>query len=178
MPPLVSSQPSTTVPVSIPIFTESTISHRTSATPISSVNVYDTVSHTLGFLNHVTQPISPIRTNDSKMLFGDDEDDDLDGFTYSPFQIQIDSGDEAVSDSTDICKATTEKVDKIISYTLEFMEDYKTTYNSNTVAVNKAIQNIGLLFQTENLNFVELCKALKSDHEAFQSSITDKITKL
>ncbi|CAI9299910.1 unnamed protein product [Lactuca saligna] len=61
---------------------------------------------------------------------------------------------------------------------MEFMEDYKTTYNSNTVAANKAIQNVGVLFQTEKANFVELCKALKSDHGPFQSSLAVKITKL
>ncbi|CAI9283915.1 unnamed protein product [Lactuca saligna] len=153
------------------------------------------------------------------MLLRDDEDDDSEGFDYSPFQIRIDSEDKvsttyrelkslhekidqlllastastsaactkstvesilervtkehfandptlskAVSDSSDVSKATTEKTDKLIVDTMEFMEDYKTTYNSNTVAANKAIQNVGLLFQNENVNFVELRKALKSDH--------------
>ncbi|CAI9259666.1 unnamed protein product [Lactuca saligna] len=57
IPPPVSSQPSTTIALSISIFTESTISPHT----------------------------SPIRTDDSEMLFRDDEDDDLDGFTFSAF---------------------------------------------------------------------------------------------
>ena len=70
------------------------------------------------------------------------------------------------------------KVDKLIADTMTFMEDYKTTYNANTVTANKAIQNVGVLFQTENVNFVELRKAIQSDDETFQSSITAKITKL
>ncbi|CAI9303714.1 unnamed protein product [Lactuca saligna] len=85
MPPPVSSQRSTTIPVSIPIFTESTISHHTSATPASSVHVSDMGANTLGFSSHVTPPISPICTNDYEMRFIDNEDDDLDGFAYSPF---------------------------------------------------------------------------------------------
>lgn len=167
------------------------------------------------------------------MLFGDDKDDDLDGFAYNPFQIRIDCEDEvsatrgehkslhekidqlllasqlstseayykavvesilkrvtkehsanvstlskAVSDSTDANKATIEKVDKLIADTMGFMEDYKTTYNDNTMTANKANQNVGALFQTEKANFVELRKTLQSDHTAFQSSIVAKITKL
>ncbi|CAH1443363.1 unnamed protein product [Lactuca virosa] len=58
------------------------------------------------------------------------------------------------------------------------MEDYKDTYNANTVTTNKAIQNVGALFQTEKAKFVELHKVLQSEHEAFQSSIAANITKL
>ncbi|CAH1440730.1 unnamed protein product [Lactuca virosa] len=58
------------------------------------------------------------------------------------------------------------------------MEDYKDTYNANTATANKPIQNVGALFQTKKANFVELCKSLQSDHEAFQSSIAANITKL
>nr|KAJ0212498.1 hypothetical protein LSAT_V11C400221470 [Lactuca sativa] len=202
-PPPISSQLATTIPVSIPMFIESTISSHTSTTPIS-------------FSSHVTPPISPIRTNDPEMIFGDDEDDDLDGFAYSPFQTRIDGEDEVstmigelkslhekidqlilasnsilervmkehtanvstlskvVSDSTDVCKTTTKKVGKLIVETIEFMGDYKNTYNANTVTANKAIQNAG----TIKANFVELRKAFQSDHDAFYSSITAKITKL
>nr|KAJ0198027.1 hypothetical protein LSAT_V11C700377880 [Lactuca sativa] len=160
------------------------------------------------------------------MIFGDDEDDDLDGFAYSLFQRRIGSEDEVytmkgelkslhekidqlilaskvstseayskaivqstiervtkehtanastlskvVSESSDVCKTVTKKVNKLIADTTEFMEDYKNTYNANTVIVNKAIQNAGTMFQTEKVNIVELRKAFQSDHDAFQSSI-------
>ncbi|CAI9294330.1 unnamed protein product [Lactuca saligna] len=81
-----------------------------------------------------------------------------------------------VSYSIDACKATTEKVDKLIADKFSFMEDHKSTYNANTVLVNKSIKNVGTLFQMEKVNFVELLKALQFDHEAFQSSINVKIT--
>ncbi|CAI9287940.1 unnamed protein product [Lactuca saligna] len=155
------------------------------------------------------------------------------GFTYSPFQIWIDSDDEAyttkgelnylhekidqlilaskpssyeayskvfvesilewvtkehvantstmtkaVSDSADVYKSTTEKADKLIAYTIEFMEDYKTTYNYNIFDVNKAIQNVGAVFKAEIANFVELRQGFQSDNQAFQSSIDAKISKL
>ncbi|CAI9282766.1 unnamed protein product [Lactuca saligna] len=160
-------------------------------------------AHTSGFSTHVTPPISHIRVDDTEMLFGDDEDDDLDidqllltskastSDAYSKTIVEsilervtkehstnVSTLSKAVSDSTDVLKLTTEKVNKLIADTMQFMEDYKTTYNSNTVAANKAIQNIGILFQTKNLNFVELCKAPKSDHEAYQSSIIEQITML
>ncbi|CAH1453021.1 unnamed protein product [Lactuca virosa] len=72
----------------------------------------------------------------------------------------------------------TEKVDKLIADTIEFMEDDKNTYNVNTATTNKAIQNIGAIFQAEKANFAYLRELFQSDHEAFQSSIAAKITKL
>ncbi|CAI9278325.1 unnamed protein product [Lactuca saligna] len=171
MPPPVSSQPSTTVPVSIPIFTKSTISHHTSATPISSVNE-------LKYLHEkINQLLLESKASTSEAYSKTTVESILERVTKE-HSTNVSSLSKVVSDSTDVCKPTTEKVDKISANTMEFMEDYKTTYNSNTVAANKAIQNVGLLFQTEKSNFVELHKALKSDHEAFQSSITEKITKL
>ncbi|CAI9301843.1 unnamed protein product [Lactuca saligna] len=225
----VSSQPPTSIPVSIPIFTESTISPQASTAPIISINLSDTGANTLGFSSHVTPPISPIRTDDPDMIFVDD----VVGFTYSPFQIRIDSEDEAsamkgelkslhenidqlilaskassseayskaavefvlervtkehaantstmtkvVSDSNEVCKSMTEKVDKLIANTIKFMEDYKTTYNSNTITVNKAIQNVGTMFKAERTNFIDLRKEFQSDNQAFQSSIDAKISKL
>nr|KAJ0208867.1 hypothetical protein LSAT_V11C400219070 [Lactuca sativa] len=175
--------------VSIPIFTESNIPPQASTAPASSVNVSDTGANTSGFSSNVTPPISPIRTDDPYMISGDVDDDDMGGFTYSPFPIRIHtlhkkidqlivaskaSSSEAyskaavasilervtkeheanastitkaVSESADVCKSTTEKVDKLIADTIEFMEDYKNTYNSNTVTVNKAIQNVGAMLK-------------------------------
>ncbi|CAI9263757.1 unnamed protein product [Lactuca saligna] len=83
-----------------------------------------------------------------------------------------------VFDSAKVCKSTTENVDKLIADTIEFMEDYKTTYNSNTVTANKAIHNIGAMFKAERMNFVDLWKEFQSDNQAFQSSINAEISKL
>ncbi|CAI9281653.1 unnamed protein product [Lactuca saligna] len=44
---------------------------------------------------------------------------------------------KAVIDSTEGCKTTTEKVDKLISNTIAFMEAYQSTYNTNTVSITK-----------------------------------------
>nr|KAJ0218999.1 hypothetical protein LSAT_V11C300141000 [Lactuca sativa] len=205
-PPQVSSSPPTTIPISIPIFTDFTIPPKTSVATVSSVNVSDTRATSSGFSTHVSPPISPIRTDDPNMIFGED-DDDLGRFTYSPFQIQTQRKDEAtmsqgqlrslhekidqlllaskssssksesqkenvanattmskaVSDSAEVCKPTTEKVDKLIADTIEFMEDYKNAYNSNT-----AIHNVGALFKEEKANFVQLRKDFHTDQEAFQ----------
>ncbi|CAI9296932.1 unnamed protein product [Lactuca saligna] len=110
MPPPISSQPSTTILVLIHIFTESTISHHTSTTPASSVNVSDMGAKTFGFSSHVTVLTSPIRTDDSEMLF---RDDDLDRFAYSPFQIMIDEEDE-VSTMKGELKSLHEKIDQLL----------------------------------------------------------------
>ncbi|CAI9263756.1 unnamed protein product [Lactuca saligna] len=93
-PPPVSSQPPTSIPVSILIFTECTIPPQASSAPISSVNVSDMGANASGFSSHFTQPISSIRIDDPDIIFGDDEDD-MGEFTYIPFQIRIYSEDEA-----------------------------------------------------------------------------------
>nr|KAJ0203038.1 hypothetical protein LSAT_V11C500245520 [Lactuca sativa] len=113
MPPPVSSQASIIIPFIIPIFTESTISHHTNATPASSVHVSDTGANTSGFSSHVTPPISLIRIDDSEMLFGNHEDDYLDGFTYSPFQIRTDSEDEVSTVKREL-KSLHEKIDQLL----------------------------------------------------------------
>nr|KAJ0213615.1 hypothetical protein LSAT_V11C400208200 [Lactuca sativa] len=92
--PIVSSQPPTTIPVSIPIFTDSTIPPQPSSSRECSVNVFDTGANTSGFSTHVSQPISPIHTDDPEMLFRDDDDEDLEAFSSSPFQIRVDNDDD------------------------------------------------------------------------------------
>nr|KAJ0198132.1 hypothetical protein LSAT_V11C700377460 [Lactuca sativa] len=111
--PLVSSQTPTMIPVSIPILTDSTLPPKTSTTPECSVKVYDTGANTSGFSTHVTPPISPIHTDDPEMLFGDDDDEDLEAFSFSPFQIRV-ANDDDVSTSKVEFKSIHEKLDHLL----------------------------------------------------------------
>lgn len=61
-PPPISSSQQITIPLSPPIFTDSTLPPNTSATPVVSVNVSDIGAKTSGFSTHISPPISPIRT--------------------------------------------------------------------------------------------------------------------
>ncbi|CAI9270545.1 unnamed protein product [Lactuca saligna] len=63
--------------------------------PLLSFNVSATGAKTLGFSTHVSPATYPIRIDDPDMIFGDDNDDDLGGFTYSAFQIRTAREDEA-----------------------------------------------------------------------------------
>ncbi|CAI9270546.1 unnamed protein product [Lactuca saligna] len=94
-PPPISSSQQTSVPLSTPIFTDSTILPTTLATLTVSFNVSATGAKTLGFSTHVSPATYPIRIDDPDMIFGDDNDDDLGGFTYSAFQIRTAREDEA-----------------------------------------------------------------------------------
>ncbi|CAI9281654.1 unnamed protein product [Lactuca saligna] len=87
-PPPVSTQSQTSIPLFTPIFTDSKIPPTTLATPTILVNISDMGAKTSGFSTLVSPPISLIRTNDTDMIFGDDNDDELGGFTYIPFQIR------------------------------------------------------------------------------------------
>ena len=91
------SQPQVTVAQSTPLFTYSiaTTTTATSEPPIS-VNASDVGAGASGStLGHSTSPISPLRQDDPDTIYGDDEDH-FGGFTYSPFNIRIESDDEAL----------------------------------------------------------------------------------
>ncbi|CAI9274242.1 unnamed protein product [Lactuca saligna] len=202
--------------------------------PEVTVTVSDTGAKTSVFTPYVSSSISYIRNDDPNMIFGDDGvDDDLGGFTYSPFQIRTKSEDETtvskgqlkatlekldqlllaskasssdayskenvdslferitkehaenatkmnttVLEYADVCKSTTEKVDKLIVETTTFMENYIPTYNNNTASANEAIQNLGAMFKTEKINLKKIRTGFQQDHTSFQTSFTSKITKL
>ncbi|CAH1453517.1 unnamed protein product [Lactuca virosa] len=58
------------------------------------------------------------------------------------------------------------------------MENFQTTFNSNTTAANEALKSLGSLFKSEKAKLQESRTGLKTDHEAFQTSISSQITKL
>ncbi|CAI9276876.1 unnamed protein product [Lactuca saligna] len=93
-PPVTSSQP-TTISFSTPILTDTTTTPIVSMNPEVTVNVSHTGAITSVFTPHVSSSILSIRNDDPDMIFRDaGDDDDLDGFTYSPFQIRTESEDE------------------------------------------------------------------------------------
>ncbi|CAI9271302.1 unnamed protein product [Lactuca saligna] len=80
-----SSQP-TTISSSTPILTDSTTTPITITNPEVTVNISDTGAAPSFFSTYVSSSISPISNDDPDMIFGDiGDDDDLGGFTYSPF---------------------------------------------------------------------------------------------
>ncbi|CAI9284419.1 unnamed protein product [Lactuca saligna] len=241
----VSSQPQPTIPISTPIFIDSTIVPTISIQPFVSINIYDTEAEPLGFLTHVSPPISSINHDDPDMVFCDDEDKDIEGFNYSPFQIRtekddvehittgqlqslhekidqllqstkasstddyakaaveslferimkqhnasVDTSNKVVANFAEVCMSTTEKVDKLIEKTTSFMENFQTTYNSNTTSANEALKILGSLFKTEKTKLQELRSlkdslALKTDEakvlstklEALEKQVNDQLSK-
>ncbi|CAH1412563.1 unnamed protein product [Lactuca virosa] len=74
----------------------------------------------------------------------------------------------AVVDSAEFCKGTTEKVNKLTADTTTFMENFQTTFNSNTMTANDALKSLGSLFKTKKTKLQEIRTGLKTDHEAFR----------
>nr|KAJ0216474.1 hypothetical protein LSAT_V11C300130030 [Lactuca sativa] len=111
--PTVSSQTPITILVSITIFIDSTLPPQTSTAPKYSVNVSDMGANTSGFSTHVTPPISPVHADDPEMLFRDDDDEDLEVFSFSPFHIRVDNEDD-VSTSKAEFKSIHEKLDYLL----------------------------------------------------------------
>ncbi|CAI9282409.1 unnamed protein product [Lactuca saligna] len=88
------------------------------------------------------------------MIFGDDDDDDLGGFTYRPFQIRTESEDEATVTKRKL-KSLHEKIDQLLL----------------------ASKNMGAMFKTEKTNLEMIRTGLQQDYVSFQTSFTSQITK-
>ncbi|CAI9270858.1 unnamed protein product [Lactuca saligna] len=70
-----------------------------------------------------------------------------------------------VSDSAEVCKTMTEKCDKLISDTTNFMEKYQTTHNNSIVSTNTTLKNLGSLLKDEKDNWQDHCTSLQKAHE-------------
>ncbi|CAH1445631.1 unnamed protein product [Lactuca virosa] len=58
------------------------------------------------------------------------------------------------------------------------MENFQTTFNSNTTSANEALKSLGSLFKTEKTKLQEIRTGLKTDHETFQATISSQISHL
>ncbi|CAH1417316.1 unnamed protein product [Lactuca virosa] len=58
------------------------------------------------------------------------------------------------------------------------MENFQTTFNTNTTSTNEALKSLGSLFKTEKTKLQEIRTGLQTDHESFQATISSQITQL
>lgn len=58
------------------------------------------------------------------------------------------------------------------------MENFQRTFNSNTTVTNDALKILGSLFKSEKTELQEIRTGLKTDHEAFQTSISSQVSNL
>lgn len=79
---------------------------------------------------------------------------------------------KAVDASSTVCNKTTEKEDKVIIDAQVFMEQFQSSFKSNTAKANKFISSLDSTLKTKNAKLQEVRTGLKSDHEKFQSSIS------
>ncbi|CAI9270985.1 unnamed protein product [Lactuca saligna] len=77
----------------------------------------------------------------------------------------IDKMNKAVDDSASICNNTAEKVDKLITNSMSFMEKIQSSFESNTAKANKVISSLGSTLKTEKLQ----------DDLAMESKIMDAL---
>ena len=79
----------------------------------------------------------------------------------------VETSNKVVVESAEVCKTTTEKIDKLIDKTTTFMETFQTTYNSSTTSANEALKSLESLFKTEKTKLQEIRIGLQSGHESF-----------
>ncbi|CAI9275469.1 unnamed protein product [Lactuca saligna] len=80
--------------------------------PLVTINASDVGAGASGFTaGHLTPPVSPFHHDDPAMIYGDD-DEDFEGFAYSPFKIWTKSDDEAPVTKGKL-KAINEKLDSL-----------------------------------------------------------------
>ncbi|CAH1431007.1 unnamed protein product [Lactuca virosa] len=58
------------------------------------------------------------------------------------------------------------------------MENFQTTFNSNTTSANEALKSLGSLFKTEKTKIEEIRTGLKTDHASFQATISSQLSQL
>ena len=83
----------------------------------------------------------------------------------------VETSNKVVANSAEVSMSTTERVDKLIEKTTSFMENFQTTYKSNTTSANEALKILGSLFTTERTKLQEIRTGLKTDHTSFQATI-------
>ncbi|CAI9302670.1 unnamed protein product [Lactuca saligna] len=79
--------PHLTIPVSTPIFIDSTIAPTISIQPFVCVNVPDMGAEPSSLSTHLSPPISHIIHDEPHMVLRDEKDEDIEGFTYSPSKL-------------------------------------------------------------------------------------------
>ncbi|CAI9260206.1 unnamed protein product [Lactuca saligna] len=185
-PPPFSSQQQTNIPLSSPLFTDSTVPPTTSIEPPVSVNrrkLADSliVLSTKVKLQSLHEKIDQLILSFKALSY--------DAYTKATIECFIEriskehyanaeKMNKAVADSTEVCKTTTGKVVKLISDTFFFMENFQTTFNSNTTIANEALKSLGSLFKFEKVKLQEIRTGFKTKHEAFQTSISSQISNL
>ncbi|CAH1427057.1 unnamed protein product [Lactuca virosa] len=58
------------------------------------------------------------------------------------------------------------------------MENFHTTFNTNTTSANEALKSLGSLFKTEKTKLQEIRIGLKTDNESFQAAISSQLSQL
>ncbi|CAI9302446.1 unnamed protein product [Lactuca saligna] len=85
---------------------------------------------------------------------------------------------KAVDASASVCNETSEKVDKLSSDATSFLNNFYSSFETNTVRANEAIANLGSSLKAERAKLQELRTRITSDHKEFKSSIYSQISKL
>nr|KAJ0216019.1 hypothetical protein LSAT_V11C300146120 [Lactuca sativa] len=108
--PVITSQPSSTIPIPTPIFVNST----TTITTGVQTNVSDTGLHSSPPETPITiKPQSPTRSTETNTVLGG-EDFELDSAYFGPYRVQIDDDDDAPLTKRHL-KAVTDKLDQLLS---------------------------------------------------------------
>ncbi|CAI9293819.1 unnamed protein product [Lactuca saligna] len=91
---------------------DSTNPPTTSSTPIFSVNASDVGAGVSGFAStHISPLVSPFHTDDPNMIYGDTKDD-LQGFTFTRFDIRTGSDEALITKGR--LKTIHEKLDSLL----------------------------------------------------------------
>ncbi|CAI9262776.1 unnamed protein product [Lactuca saligna] len=85
---------------------------------------------------------------------------------------------KVVDASVAVCTNTTERVDKLISDAITFMNNFQISFESNTMKANEAIANLSSSLKTEREKLLEVRTGITSDHEEFKSTISSEYSKL
>ncbi|CAI9293042.1 unnamed protein product [Lactuca saligna] len=90
----------------------------------------------------------------------------------------LEKTNKAVDTSTSVCNTTTEKVNKLITDALLFIEKFQTSFEFNTTKANEVIYGLGSTLKTEKVKLEEVHTGIQKDNVELNSSFSSKITQL
>ncbi|CAI9266615.1 unnamed protein product [Lactuca saligna] len=89
----------------------------------------------------------------------------------------LENMNKVVDASATICNKMTKKGNKLISDATSFMNNFQTSFESNTTKPNESIANLGSSLKAEREKLQGIRTGITTDHEEFKYSISSQVSK-
>ncbi|XP_052625071.1 uncharacterized protein LOC128132503 [Lactuca sativa] len=187
--PITTSQPSTTIPISAPIFTEATT---TTTTGLEPTDDDEDAAITKRHLKAVTEKLDQLLSSSSTGAYSDaalkalfssvvkEHDASLSAAAKAidASTSQCQKASLAVEASTKECKEATAKVDKLISKSQLFLDSLQAGAQKNSQTVNVSVDNLQRSLQAEMTSLAATRQDIEAANATLHDNVNDRLTQL